>query len=69
MPKFQYCLRSVYGTFKRYPVNQAAHQFADLLGSKTFTGGELNQIQALGFEVEQVGDPVAQAAAQAEVSA
>lgn len=55
----QYFQRQVYGVFKIYPANEPALKFAVLLGQKTFSVQELNQIEALGFKVEQVGDPAA----------
>lgn len=53
----QYFQRQVYGAFKIYPANEPGEKFAKLLGQKTFSVQELNQIEALGFKVEQVADP------------
>jgi hypothetical protein len=53
----QYFQRQVYGVFKIYPANDAGLRFAALLGQRTFSYQELNQIEALGFKVEQVQDP------------
>jgi hypothetical protein len=53
----QYFQRNVYGVFKSYPANEPGQKFADLLGVKTLSMKELNQIEALGFKVEQVQDP------------
>lgn len=58
LPKVvQYFQRQVYGVFKIYPANEPGEKFAALLGQKTFSISELNQIEALGFKVEQVADP------------
>jgi hypothetical protein len=51
--------RNVYGTFKNYPANQEAEQFAQLLRVKTFSIAQLESIKQLGFAIEYVSDPEA----------
>jgi hypothetical protein len=55
---FRYCLRMVYGKVMRYPVGVVANKFADLLVVRTFSLPQLRQIEALGFALERVEDPV-----------
>lgn len=44
-------VRSVYGTDKVYPVNDAAKHFARLTGTKTFSPSNIADISALGFKI------------------
>jgi len=43
--------REVYGTVRFYPLNDAAHKFADLLDRRTLYLSELTQIKELGFKI------------------
>lgn len=62
MSTVQVFIRSVYGVDKVYPKCETAQRFADLLGVKTFSPRQLAGIEGLGFHVEHVSDPRAEAA-------
>lgn len=47
-------VKSVYGNKLIYPVNQAAQEFALLIGKMTFSASNIEHIKKLGFEVKQV---------------
>jgi hypothetical protein len=44
-------VKNVYGNDLVYPVDLKAHQFASLIGCKTFNRKQLVTIKALGYEV------------------
>lgn len=56
---FKYFWRRVYGVQKCYPDNQRAHDYAALLGVKTFSVDQIGRIGALGEQLEVVADPAA----------
>lgn len=47
-------VKSIYGQDKIYPANLPAHIFTSLTGTKTLSLRDLNNIQALGFEVAEI---------------
>ena len=52
--KLQYRIKNVYGTERKYPVNETAQVFAQLEKSKTLSDTAIRAAQVLGFKVEQV---------------
>ena len=44
-------VRSVYGNDLVYPADEKAILFAQLIGAKTFSAGQLRTIRALGYTV------------------
>lgn len=48
-------IKNVYGKETIYPVNDAAHVFADLIGTKTLGRMKLALIQGLGYSIEIKG--------------
>lgn len=50
-------VRSVYGNDAVYPVCEQAKRLAALIGTKTFTHRALQQIEALGFTINEVTQP------------
>jgi hypothetical protein len=46
--------REVYGLTKAYPVNEAAHVLAELVGTKTLTRVTLDRAAKLGHEIVEV---------------
>jgi hypothetical protein len=52
--KIQIEVRDVYGVQTVYPVCEAAKRFASIAGTKTLTHRALCDIEALGFDIEQV---------------
>ena len=47
-------VKTVYGVDKIYPANTAAQIFTSLTGTKTLSLRDLNNIQALGYEVAEI---------------
>lgn len=47
-------VRTVYGVDKIYPANDYARNFAQLLGQKTFTAGNIAKFKELGFTIEWI---------------
>lgn len=47
-----------YGNQALYPHNHAAHQFANIAGTKTLTITTIKYIMALGYTVEYIHDEV-----------
>ncbi len=45
-------IRDVYGVPTYYPVNSAAHHFAEIAGTKTLRPRDLSVIRELGFTIE-----------------
>ena len=56
MPIVVLTIKSVYGVPKVYPApgNRTAELLAALVGTKTFSTGDLTVIKALGYEIEYV---------------
>lgn len=50
----QYRIKSVYGNEMKYPANEIAVKFSELLQTKTFTDAMVRKIEALGFNFIQV---------------
>ncbi len=46
--------KSVYGNVLLYPNNDVATKFARLLGKKTFSYGDLDNIASLGFTINYI---------------
>lgn len=59
MKTIQVKVKNIYGIEKIYPVCEAAHHFAALCGTKTFTTTDIQHIRALGYQLEQVFEPTA----------
>lgn len=51
-------VRNVYGNELIYPANDTAKTFAALIGKKTLDRNDFRLIRLLGFDVEQVRQPV-----------
>lgn len=51
-------VRNVYGNELIYPANDTAKTFAVLIGKKTLDRNDFRLIRLLGFEVEQIRQPV-----------
>lgn len=49
--------KSVYGKTLIYPKCDKANIFAGLIGTKTFSTGQLSLIEALGYKIELIGLP------------
>ena len=45
-------IKNVYGTPRAYPSCERSKALASLLKQKTFTKGQVDQISAIGFEIE-----------------
>lgn len=45
-------IKNVYGNEAIYPVNDTAHVFADLIGTKTLGRIKLALIQGLGYSIQ-----------------
>ena len=65
MPVVQVYSRNVYGSPKVYPIPGCiiAEQFARLLGVKTFSHVQLQQIEAMGYQIHACPDPASWGAA------
>lgn len=50
--------KTVYGNDLYYPHNPLAHQFASLIGNKTFSVSQLKQIKAMNIDVQFARDEV-----------
>ena len=50
--------KKVYGNTLLYPANEQAEKFCELTGTKTLQEWQLRRIFELGFNLEQVSDPV-----------
>lgn len=60
-PVLQVFSRNVYGSPKVYPAPGCiiGDQFAKLLGVKTFSHAQLQQIEAMGYTITTSPDPIA----------
>ncbi|MFM2134447.1 MAG: hypothetical protein RL156_1728 [Bacteroidota bacterium] len=56
--KITVTLKNVYGNQSVYPLDEHAHRFAKIAGTKTLSRDALANVRALGFEVVFV-DPAA----------
>lgn len=54
MQRIKITIKNVYGVEKAYPACAKALIFAEMLGAKTLTPRNLQEIQRLGFEIDVV---------------
>jgi hypothetical protein len=57
-------VRNVYGTPAVYPVNETAHAFARIAGTKTLTHLALAEAEKLGYQIVAEPEPVPQSIAK-----